>query len=86
MDAQNFRVKVIERLQEVHDTIVDADEIKLCLGKKINYILKSVNRVYSLFQERVNNDIPKFNVESEDYYTEFTRWLTLIIEYCDNIL
>jgi hypothetical protein len=45
-----------------------------------------VNRVYSLFQERVNNDIPKFNVESEDYYTEFTRWLTLIIEYCDNIL
>jgi hypothetical protein len=40
MDAQNFRVKVIERLQEVHDTIVDADVIKLCLDKKINYILK----------------------------------------------
>lgn len=85
MNVQNFRGKLIERLQEVQDTIVDANEINLCLDKKINYILKSVNRVYSLFQERINSDIPKFNIESEDFYKEFTRWLTLIIEYYDNI-
>jgi len=86
MAVQSFRglpTVVIERLQEVYDTIVDADEIKLCLDKKINYISKSVNRVYSLFQEIDN--IPKFNVESKDYYSEFNMWLKLIIEYYDNI-